>query len=129
LAALVVELDTAGRALRLVLRGQVDILCHDQLRDALAVAIAATGKRPIEVDLSRVTFLDAAGVGVLVVAYNTARSRQLTLRVDGATGIVLQVLEITGAAEVLVGTAGASEAPDGAADATSPVPKWRWLFG
>jgi anti-anti-sigma factor len=101
LAALLVDLDTAGHTLRLLVRGDVDLVNHDQLREALNIAVEATGRRPIEVDLSGVTFLDAAGVGLLMGAYKAALRRRLTLRVDGASGIVLRVLEITGAAPLL----------------------------
>ena len=38
----------------------------------------------------------------MVGGYNAARRRGLTLRVVGAAGIVRRVLEVTGAAEVLV---------------------------
>jgi anti-anti-sigma factor len=102
LASLVVELDTAGRALRLLVRGDVDLVSHEQLREALNIAVSATDQRPIEVDLRGVTFLDAAGVGIMVGGYNAAHRRGLTLRVVGAAGIVRRVLEITGAAGVLV---------------------------
>ena len=119
MAALVVDLDTAGHALRLLVRGDVDLVSHDQLREALNIALDATGRRPIEVDLSGVTFLDAAGVGLLIGAYKAALRRRLTLRVAGASGIVLRVLEMTGAAPLLVSADTAS---------TPRVPKWGWLF-
>lgn len=126
MASLVVDLDTSGRALRLLVRGDVDLVSHEQLREALNIAVAGTQPRPIEVDLSGVTFLDATGVGIMVAAYNSARRQGLTLRVGGAAGIVRRVLEITGAAGVLVGGAHAYDVPD--ARGGDPVPKRRWLF-
>lgn len=120
------DLDTAGRALRLLVRGDVDLVSHEQLREALNIAVSATDKRPIEVDLSGVTFLDAAGVGIIVGGYNAALRQGLTLRVVGAAGIVRRVLAITGAASVLVDGGEAPGAPEGPAG--DPVPKWRWLF-
>lgn len=128
MASLVVDLDTSGRALRLLVRGDVDLVSHEQLREALNIAVAGTQPRPIEVDLSGVTFLDATGVGIMVAAYNSARRQGLTLRVGGAAGIVRRVLEITGAAGVLVGGAprDAPDVRDGSGG--DPVPKRRWLF-
>ena len=108
------------------MRGDVDLVGHEQLREALNIAVSATDKRPIEVDLRGVTFLDAAGVGIIIGGYNAARRQGLTLRVVGAAGIVRRVLAVTGPASVLVDGAGAPSAPD--EPAADPVPKWRWLF-
>ena len=120
------DLDTAGRALRLLVHGDVDLVSHEQLREALNIAVSATDQRPIEVDLRGVTCLDAVGVGIMVGGYNAARRRGQTLRVVGASGVVRRVLAITGAASVLVDGAEAPSAPEGPAG--DPVPKWRWLL-
>jgi anti-sigma B factor antagonist len=94
------DIHTTGTVLRVAVRGEVDLSSRDRLLEALTVAIATTAK-PIEVDLSQVTFLDAAGIGALIAAHTNARNHRLTLSVYGAAGLVRQVLEITGAAKVL----------------------------
>jgi anti-anti-sigma regulatory factor len=50
-----------------------------------------------------VRLLDASAVGVLLAAHNRARRVGVGFRVRGATGIPLQVLEITGVLGVLGG--------------------------
>ncbi len=57
----------------MALSGEIDIVTAPAVRDALAGAVrqAVTG---IIVDLGEVTFLDAAGLGVLAGAARRARS-------------------------------------------------------
>lgn len=71
--------------------GDIDLVSADGFRDAL-VAAAADGL-PVVVDLSAVTFLDAAGLSALVAGRIAAGGR---FRVVGATGVVRRVLEVTG---------------------------------
>lgn len=71
--------------------GDIDLASADEFRDAL-VAAAADGL-PVVVDLSGVTFLDAAGVSALVAGRIAAGGR---FRLVGATGIVHRILAITG---------------------------------
>jgi anti-sigma B factor antagonist len=65
------DLYTTDTVLSVVVRGEVDLVSRDRLREALTAAIATTAK-PIEVDLSQVTFLDAAGIGALIAARTPA---------------------------------------------------------
>lgn len=104
MAGMTLAVHTTGSVLRVVVHGEVDLCSRDHLLEALTVAIATTAK-PIEVDLSQVTFLDAAGIGALIAAHTTAHDHGLTLSVHGATGMVQRVLEITGAAKVLAAKA------------------------
>jgi anti-sigma B factor antagonist len=55
-----------GHMLLVTVAGEVDIATVPRLRERLA-ALAASG-RPLIVDLDRVTFIDAAGLGVLAGA-------------------------------------------------------------
>ena len=51
---------------------------------------------PVVVDLAEVRFCDSSGIRVLVHGRRLADERGLSYRVIGATGIVLDVLEVTG---------------------------------
>lgn len=55
----------------------------------------------IEVDLTEASFLDAAGVGALMDARNAVTAAGRRLRVRGAAGLLLQVLEICGVVDLL----------------------------
>ena len=76
-----VELERATQHITVVvLQGEIDIHTAPQLRDSLMRGIDE-GVRAIVVDLSEVSFIDAAGLGVIVLA-----ARRLGL---GAVAMVL----------------------------------------
>jgi anti-sigma B factor antagonist len=75
--------------------GPVDLLTAPDLAHHLFLAV--TDESPlVVVDLRRVDFLGAAGLGVLVEADNHARARHTVLRVVASTRAVCRVLRITG---------------------------------
>ena len=74
--------------------GEVDIATVPQLRERLA-APAASG-RPLIVDLDRVTFIDAAGLGVLASAARRAAARGASLHAVCARHQVQRLFTITG---------------------------------
>ncbi len=80
---------------RVVATGEIDLFSVARFRAALAAAAARGG--PVEVDLSGVTFLDAAGLSALAVARRDTDGR---LTVVGAQGVVRRILELTGFIEI-----------------------------
>jgi anti-sigma B factor antagonist len=71
--------------------GDIDLANAGEFRAAL-VAAAGDGL-PVVVDLSDVTFLDAAGVGALAAGRRAAGGR---FRLVGARGVVHRILSLTG---------------------------------
>jgi len=82
------------------LSGEVDLACHDDLACMAATAIARGG--PITVDVSDVTFMDSAGVTFLARLCGAEHQCGRRLSVNGARGIVLQLLEGAGLADDVV---------------------------
>lgn len=80
--------------------GELDLASAPQLRAALLKALANPG-RDLVVDVSRVRFLDCTAVGMLLEVRRQADRTQCTLRVTGATGLPLEVLETAGVAKRL----------------------------
>ena len=74
--------------------GEVDIATVPQLRERVA-ALAASGQ-PLIVDLDRVTFIDAAGLGVLASAASRAAQRGASLHAVCARHHVRWLFAITG---------------------------------
>jgi anti-anti-sigma factor len=83
--------------------GEVDPATSEMLFEFLVWALSVDGVRHIAVDLANVTFLDASGIGVLLAAQNRADTAGKVLSVCAATGLPLQVLQITGVLERLHG--------------------------
>ncbi len=71
--------------------GEIDLATAPQLRTAI---VGIDGD--ITVDLSRVSFLDSSGIGVLVSAYKRAGAEGHRFVIRGASGSVEQTMRITG---------------------------------
>lgn len=86
--------------------GECDMACRDELTAVLQAAVA---KAPVvAVDLAGVRFLDSSGLHCLVVAYREAVAEGKVLYATGATGVVANVLDLTGVAGLLAPPAGES---------------------
>src|SRR5918911_300354 len=90
----------AVRATVVEFSGTLDFAAAVRLRLALFERLDA-GDVHLVADLSRVRLLDASAVAALLRVQGFAKQRGGTLRVTGATGLVLKALEITGAAKGL----------------------------
>ncbi|MFI5493973.1 anti-sigma factor antagonist [Actinoplanes sp. NPDC051859] len=86
---------------RLRVHGELDLEAASNLEGAVAVARRAPGVRAVILDLTSLTFLDAAGVAGVVRAALAATAAGVQLRTENATGIVCRVLDITGVGEWL----------------------------
>lgn len=82
------------------LHGEVDILTVDQVRQALAEAVAG---RPgtIVVELSALTFIDSTGLGALMFGFQRARDAGITFRLAHPAPAVRQILVLSGLLEVV----------------------------
>ena len=79
--------------------GEIDLSTVDDLRSA--VAAAADGVETLLLDLTRVEFIDSAGLGGLLELRSTLRSQSVTLQISAGDGPVRQAMEITGLSELL----------------------------
>ena len=91
---------TSGGVLRVCLAGDFDMSVATELSDALVRAARAPGVRRWVVDLHRTVFLDSHGIAALLAGFEAASRAGRGFTVTNAHGMVLQVLEITGLAEV-----------------------------
>jgi anti-anti-sigma factor len=94
-----------GDEATLAVGGEIDILTADDLEHAIAT-ITGSDARTLVVDLAGVSFMDSAGINALLKGRRAADGHGQQFRVTGATGIVRQILEVTGVAEHLSGQSG-----------------------
>jgi anti-anti-sigma factor len=97
----VVNHDDGGGVSRLAIAGELDDDAGDAFTALIANAAAQYGVSEVVVDLRRVTFLAAAGVRALLRGREAALRSGRELRVVGATGVVYQVLRISGVNKIL----------------------------
>lgn len=85
---------------RFVVEGELDLESAPRLRAVLESALGGSG-RVLVVDVSRVRFLDCTAVGMLLEVRRAADAAGCGLRVAGASGLPLEVLEVAGVAKRL----------------------------
>lgn len=78
-----------GHVVRLV--GELDLVDAGRVREVLMGVAGST----VDLDLTGLRFVDAAGVGAIVAAEQRIRRGGHALHVSGAQGIVRRVFEIT----------------------------------
>lgn len=88
--------STVDNVTRMTVSGEVDPDTSEMLFEVLVGVLSVEDTTHVEVDLAWVTLLDASGIGVLLAARNRADTAGKVLSVCAATGLPLQVLEITG---------------------------------
>jgi anti-anti-sigma factor len=81
-------------------RGELDVATAPKLASAIDAAIDA-GARDVMLDLDAVTFLDSSGIREIVRGRKALQEQGGRLTVDGASGAVQQVLEVSGLLESL----------------------------
>ncbi|NEB81895.1 STAS domain-containing protein [Streptomyces sp. SID14478] len=84
----------------LTLAGEIDLAESPAVREAVDELIAAD-RAHLVWDLQAVTFMDSAGLGVLVHAMRAAEARHGGVRLAGAGEQVQRLLELTGLAAVV----------------------------
>ena len=116
LSVCVGEAVGGGRVVRVA--GELDTATTGLLDDALWLASVMPGDRLV-VDVSRLTFMDGAGIRVLVAAdERLVTAGRSGLVIQGASGIVRRVFELTGLTVLLddrepVGSSGGEGADGG----------------
>ena len=88
--------EREGDELTVSARGVVDLASAKQLEDGIVAAVAEDGGRIVVIDLSGVTLLDSMGIAALLKGRRWAVERGRDFRLTGATGLVREVLDITG---------------------------------
>ena len=90
------EIRTSAADGRVVvaLIGECDLAVQDELTSALQAALGQSHE--VVVDLRELSFMDSSGINGLVMAHHAARERGAHLYVVNATGVVANVLNLTG---------------------------------
>jgi len=79
---------------RIALEGELDLYTATELKSALADLGADV--RWLTVDLSRIEFIDSAGLGILVAAARKMRGRDGSVSLVGVDHSVHKVFQVTG---------------------------------
>ena len=92
---LIADYSLDGRAHLIEVEGQVDLYSAPEFKERTARVIG-TGKRCVIIDLSRVTFMDSTGLGVLVGALKRLRAARAELLLVVTDYDIERLFELTG---------------------------------
>ncbi|MEU6388046.1 STAS domain-containing protein [Streptomyces sp. NPDC046939] len=95
-----VATTTRGDARVITVSGEIDHESGPPLREAAVDALAGRVPRLV-VDLSAVTFMDSAGLNILLRAHRRAHDAGGWLRLAGVSANVLRILQIVGMDSVM----------------------------
>ncbi|MGH2683894.1 MAG: STAS domain-containing protein [Actinomycetota bacterium] len=84
----------ADGAVRVAVRGEIDIASSDELRNAL-LGLSEQGVRHVTVDLADLAFIDSTGLGALIRVLKHYREQGGDMKLANPTRPVAKVLEIT----------------------------------
>ncbi|MBY8875939.1 STAS domain-containing protein [Micromonospora sp. PLK6-60] len=107
--------DAAGGRVLLCPAGEIDMSSADALEAALRAAVRRTGARDVLVDLSRVAFLDSAGIRALLRGAQAGAEHAVRVRVTEPQPVVARILRITGVGPLLGWADGEAYRADGRA--------------
>lgn len=82
--------------------GEIDVALRTRLVNRIRAAVAMPGVKTVIVDLTQVSFMDASGIGALLIGHDAARAIGVGYRVIGVAGQVRHLLQLTNMVEALV---------------------------
>ncbi|MGX6607016.1 STAS domain-containing protein [Micromonosporaceae bacterium Da 78-11] len=88
-------------SVRITVAGEIDLATTEELQAGLLHVLVTRVPHHIEVDLTRVTFMDCRGLTVFVIASQTAARTGCRLHITNPQSIVRRILEITGLISIL----------------------------
>ena len=90
------ELTREGAKLTAHLIGELDHHAAADLRQKIDAAVLACRPRRLVVDLSRLTFMDSSGIGLIMGRYRLMQSVDGDLRLQGASPRMERMIRLAG---------------------------------
>jgi len=92
-----ISVDQAGKDAIVKLSGRIDVDSSPDLRDRLRTLLSEQSlPETIIVDLAGVSYIETSGVATLIESLRIARHHQINFRLQGLSGAVLRLFEVTG---------------------------------
>jgi anti-sigma B factor antagonist len=89
--------DQVGKDATVRLSGRVDVDSSPNLRDRLRTLLSEEAlPQSIIVDLAGVSYIETSGIATLIEALRIARHHQVNFRLQGLSGAVLRLFQVTG---------------------------------
>ena len=95
-----VQFREAENVLRGYIEGEIDTFTAPVLREELETVSIIEG-RLIELDLSKVNYMDSTGLGIFVAFYKMVSREDASLKLVGLSNRLVRLFEITGLSELM----------------------------
>ncbi|MEG0384645.1 STAS domain-containing protein [Solibacillus cecembensis] len=95
-----VQFREDGNVMRGYIEGEIDTFTAPVLRDELEAVQIVEGRR-VELDLSKVNYIDSTGLGIFVAFYKKVTRENVPLRLVGLSSRLVRLFEITGLSELM----------------------------
>lgn len=89
-----------GDVFHCAVTGEVDLATAAELRTRLEEGLDR-GAKEIRLNLGETTFIDSTGLGVILGRYRRLQESGGRLRVEGATGVVRRLMDLSGLGHLL----------------------------
>ena len=91
----------AEQSLEVAIAGELDMAATFKLEPELDRLLDAPGLRRVECDLAGLSFVDSAGLGLLLALRERARDRGIAMTVVSVSAPLRRILEVSGIGAVL----------------------------
>ncbi|MEK4427288.1 STAS domain-containing protein [Solibacillus sp. FSL K6-1523] len=95
-----VQFREDGNVMRGYIEGEIDTFTAPVLCEELETVQIVEGRR-VELDLSKVNYMDSTGLGVFVAFYKKVTRENVPLRLVGLSSRLVRLFEITGLSELM----------------------------
>jgi anti-sigma B factor antagonist len=95
-----IQFREEGEVLRGYVEGEIDTYTSTILRQELET-VTIKGNQPIELNLSKVSYMDSTGLGIFVAFYKKVVREEGSLKLIGLSPRLMRLFEITGLSEFM----------------------------
>ena len=89
-----ISVSVLGSVARISMVGRFDFQVHREFKDAYSALLVNAAVSEIEIEMSRVDYLDSSALGMLILLNERAKEAKKTITLLNASSVVSQVLDV-----------------------------------
>lgn len=89
-----ISVNILGSVARISMLGRFDFQVHREFKDAYSALLVNAAVSEIEIEMSRVDYLDSSALGMLILLNERAKEAKKTITLLNASSVVSQVLDV-----------------------------------
>lgn len=89
-----ISVSILGSVARISMVGRFDFQVHREFKDAYSALLVNAAVSEIEIEMSKVDYLDSSALGMLILLNERAKEAKKTITLLNASSVVSQVLDV-----------------------------------